>query len=270
MVDVEVWLIIPLVAALAEFEPQQNLVTRHPLTSCRSMTHQKQYISYVHTYVHCATVLAHHHCCKYEYHSEKYWYPEPCSMCMRFQSRAHLHPCSVQWCLLQQVSHCWGWSPGSQQWTCSTSYLKVTQDTHAMVSNNKWDDFKVWCMNLSLHHMNLSYQDICMQEGWCITAYSYYIRMYRESNRFQVYTYTCIHKGPPYHLYIHMYWVVTEAKICCTNLTGWMTLLSALSVTPPEDSCSEGDPTKQLNSMSQPLFADVDKQLEPWPVTNLL
>ena len=56
MVDVEVWLILPLVAALAEFEPQQNLVTRHPLTSCRSMSHQKQYISYVCTYLYMCTV----------------------------------------------------------------------------------------------------------------------------------------------------------------------------------------------------------------------
>ena len=54
-----------------------------------------------------------------------------------------------------------------------------------------------------------------------------------------------------------------EAKMCCTNLTGWMTLLSALSATPPEDNCREGDPTEQLNSMSQPLLADVDKELEP-------
>ena len=39
--------------------------------------------------------------------------------------------------------------------------------------------------------------------------------------------------------------------------------LSALSVTPPEDNCREGDTTKQLDSLSQPLFADVDKQSEP-------
>ena len=60
--------------------------------------------------------------------------------------------------------------------------------------------------------------------------------------------------------------IVTEAKMCFTNLlclTGWMKPLSAFSVTLPEDNCSEGDATKLLDSVSQPLFAFVDKQSEP-------
>ena len=69
-----------------------------------------------------------------------------------------------------------------------------------------------------------------------------------------------MYKDPAHYL------PITEVKMCFTNLpclTGWMTPLSALSATPPEDNCREGDTTKQLDSMSQPLFADVDKQLEP-------
>ena len=69
-----------------------------------------------------------------------------------------------------------------------------------------------------------------------------------------------MYKDPAHYL------PIMEVKVCFANLpclTGWMTPLSALSVTPPEDSCSEGDPTKQLDSVSQPLFTDVDKESEP-------
>ena len=170
MVDVEVWLILPLVAALEELEPQQNLVTRHPLTSCRFMSHQKQYISYVRTYVRMyvyhVTVLVHHHCCKYTTLKRSTDALSPAARAWGF-NRGHtfIHVVSSDVCY-------------SKSLIAGVGHLEVS---HELVQPDIWKYHKTrmwwWAITseMILRHDALTYPIscttyICTQEAWCIAA----------------------------------------------------------------------------------------------------